>query len=314
MLTYADEHAHEYTGSKDGKYIYAVERELNSLAIFKISDEKLSRDTDGAAEGARRLDIVDRLAEGQDRLRWSAPPVSPVLLKSNAVCGLTSLTIRGEKRVVAASGCQLLTNYTGDTSNRTCISDACNISCCDALQQGLVGHWELSQVHMYGRHEVNPLIRDRDVQSLQYKQDIPLSAPGFWTYHRAKITRNTGATAGRCSEVHDTAIGPSTIRDLTGKLGAAIFRGAGLFCKKDTTAQELKDWDKPPYTGQGFDPLAPITPGGPPTGSGESMTAATFIMNNGELEAMQFDGKLNLGLLVAENVNEVAQDSISLLY
>jgi hypothetical protein len=167
---------------------------------------------------------------------------------------------------------------------------------------------------MYGRHEVNPLIRDRDVQSLQYKQDIPLSAPGFWTYHRAKITRNTGATAGRCSEVHDTAIGPSTIRDLTGKLGAAIFRGAGLFCKKDTTAQELKDWDKPPYTGQGFDPLAPITPGGPPTGSGESMTAATFIMNNGELEAMQFDGKLNLGLLVAENVNEVAQDSISLLY
>ena len=87
--------------------------------------------------------------------------------------------------------------------------------------------------------------------------------------------------------------------------GAAIFRGAGLFCKKDTKAQELQDWDKPPYTGQGFDPLAPITPDGPPTGSGESLTAATFIMNNGELEAMQFDGKLNLGLLVAENVNEV---------
>ena len=263
------EYAHAYAHSADGKFVYAVERELNSLALFEKTDEILSRDTSGIV-GGRVLKIVDRLAEGQDRVRFV--PSAGLSLSSEAVCGLTEVWIEGKQHVVAASGCQLLQDYAGNASNRSCISPACNSTCCNAVEHGLIGHWEMSVDHMYGRHRINALSPGSAAQTMDFSNDM------YWQYKRNKISMNSLGVA--CTEEKATELGPSTVRDLRDTLGAAIFRGAGLFCKN--SANKLDDWDKPPAA---------------------ALSAANFIMNNGALEAMQFDGRLNLGLLVAEDSN-----------
>jgi hypothetical protein len=267
------EYASAYTHSADGKYVYAVEQELNTLAVFEQLDESLSWDVDGAAAG-RKLAPVDRLAEGQDRVRFNLN----TSLSSEAVCGLTEVWIGQQPHVVAASGCQALSDYAGIVSNRSCISEACDSACCHDLHQGLIGHWEMSADFLYGRHRVNTLTSGDEDQRMEFSNNM------YWQYKRDRITSSRGTI---CREERDTQVGPATIRDLSSSeaLGAAIFRGAGLKCKTDsvTDGSFLKDWDQP---------------------AADALSAANFIMNNGELEAMQFDGKLNLGLLVAEDVNE----------
>jgi hypothetical protein len=276
------EYAHTYAHSADGKYVYAVERELNTLAVFEQLGESLSWDTDGAA-GGNRLGPVDRLAEGQDRVRFTHNP--SFSMSSEAVCGLTEVWIGEHQHIVAASGCQLLRDYVGVVSNRSCLTAACNSTCCHDLHQGLVGHWEMSVDFLYGKHRVNALSPGDSSQRMDFSNDM------YWQYMRNPITVSgppgSSGIQPVCAETQNTQVGPATIRDLSAMetLGAAIFRGAGLFCKSDDAAKRryLKDWD---------------------VETDKALSAANFIMSNGELEAMQFDGKLNLGLLVAEDVND----------
>jgi hypothetical protein len=276
------EYAHAYAHSADGKYVYAVERELNTLAVFEQLGESLSWDTDGAA-GGNRLAPVDRLAEGQDRVRFTHNP--SFSMSSEAVCGLTEVWIGEHRHIVAASGCQMLRDYVGVVSNRSCLTAACNSTCCNDLHQGLVGHWEMSVDFLYGKHRVNALSPGDSFQRMDFSNDM------YWQYMRYPITvsgpPDSRGIQPACGETENTQVGPATIRDLSvmETLGAAIFRGAGLFCKSDDVVKRryLKDWD---------------------VGTDEALSAANFIMSNGELEAMQFDGKLNLGLLVAEDVND----------
>ena len=77
-----------------------------------------------------------------------------------------------------------------------------------------------------------------------------------------------------CKENFDLQVSPASFQDSSGKLGPAVLTGP--LCISNT------DWDRPPE-----DPLS----------------VYTFIMNNGNVEAVQFDGSLNRGLYVAENID-----------
>ena len=103
---------------------------------------------------------------------------------------------------------------------------------------------------------------------------------GYWQYERRQVQSDSFGLVCNEGTSTGTEIGPAVLADLSDSMGAAIFRGAGLYCK----TLSLADWDKP---------------------KDKVLSAANFIMNNGQLEAMQFDGRLNLGLLVAEDANGI---------
>jgi len=88
------------------------------------------------------------------------------------------------------------------------------------------------------------------------------------TYSRKK--RNSTV----CNEEFNLEVGPATFRDSTGILGSAVL--TGQLCNSNN------DW---------------MTP------ADETLSVRNFIMNDGNLEAVQFDGYLNRGLYVAENID-----------
>ena len=303
------EYAHGYSYSLDGKYAYVAERELNSVAIVEVTqaadtDDSFSRQSHSASgdPSLKTLTIVDRLAEGQDRVffkRGSAKvdsqepsnsnaPMSvlPSEVNQEAVCGLSEILLTGDgaeqleasrqRYIVTASGCQMLNEYPGERSNRTCLSAECDEACCDELHKDLLGHWEMSTAHMYGRHRINePLDFSLQSQKMEFVEDR-----GYWQYERRQVQSDSFGLVCNEGTSTGTEIGPAVLADLSDSMGAAIFRGAGLYCK----TLSLADWDKP---------------------KDKVLSAANFIMNNGQLEAMQFDGRLNLGLLVAEDANGI---------
>ena len=94
---------------------------------------------------------------------------------------------------------------------------------------------------------------------------------GFCTYTRP---RNGVA----CEEANAVRIGPATFRDQVNRLGAAAVLAPS--CKVDRQT----DWDGPP---------------------GQVLSAASFLVNDGRTEAVQFDGTLNAGLVVAPNIDSL---------
>eukprot|EP00961_Rhodomonas_salina_P146600 1973653-Rhodomonas_salina.1 len=93
------------------------------------------------------------------------------------------------------------------------------------------------------------------------------------TFYRPRLT-----TA--CPERFDTMISPASVRDSTGILGDAVIVGPP--CKAGVQA----DWD-----------------------SNTSLSLQTFLMNNGMDEALQFDGVLNEGLYIADDIRTLVADS-----
>jgi hypothetical protein len=84
-----------------------------------------------------------------------------------------------------------------------------------------------------------------------------------------------------CHEFYPLSIRRATIRDSSKKLGAAVLTGPE--CKNALT----RDWDR----------LEQETP-----------SISTFLMNNGLVEALQFDGVLNDGLVVTDNIANLAEN------
>ena len=82
-----------------------------------------------------------------------------------------------------------------------------------------------------------------------------------------------------CFESYPVLISRATIRDKSNVFGAAVLTGP--VCKMNLTS----DWDRTQE---------------------ESLSMSTFLMNNGLMEALQFDGVLNTGLLVADDLAVVA--------
>ena len=145
----------------------------------------------------------------------------------------------------------MLNEYPGERSNRTCLSAECDEACCDELHKDLLGHWEMSTAHMYGRHRINePLDFSLQSQKMDFVEDR-----GYWQYERRQVQSDSFGLVCNEGTSTGTEIGPAVLADLSDSMGAAIFRGAGLYCK----TLSLADWDKP---------------------KDKVLSAANFIMNN----------------------------------
>ena len=91
-------------------------------------------------------------------------------------------------------------------------------------------------------------------------------------YCKVNRTRNS-----ECGEFNAISIGPAAFKDQANRLGSAVLVGSSC------NSGPMVDWGNP--------------------SSDEVLSAATLIMNDGNIEAMQFDGVLNSGLYVTNDID-----------
>ncbi len=269
------ENAIEYAASPDGKHLYAVEFEISALSVFD----------------AATMELIDRRQDGERRLRFVGLEggyynATPREVQTSAVCGLTAFLAGNKTYVAAASGCALLDDMAEKIANknqdamdgvcaRSQLTQGCDQGCCNALLADTVGLWDLNSKSLYGQPgRINHLRRGSTECKLS---GMHLSEDGL---PQVACTYFRQANRDACSEAYDTSISPSTVRDQAGTLGAAILMGP--LCKTDTQS----DWDAD-YS----DPSTRL------------LSAVNFLVNNGEEEAMQFDGVLNEGLFITDDID-----------
>jgi hypothetical protein len=182
---------------------------------------------------------------------------------------------------VSASGCDELFAQGADSESSSSglqVEDVCasaGTAVCDAAQavfSRAVGSWLLGTDSLYGAHAVH-------ASAFRAPHKVDCTSGQGCTYTRTKNTMG-------CQEIASTRLYPATIKDSSAfaSMGAAVLRGPK--CK------EASDWDRE-------------------TEADDGLNVATFVMNNRMFEAMQFDGRLNTGLYVTDDV--VASGLISKL-
>lgn len=91
-----------------------------------------------------------------------------------------------------------------------------------------------------------------------------------WMHQRDSEYTRSRRTGSGCNEVFDSWVSPSTVLDWSNTLGDAVLMGP--------PCRALTGWDKPQR---------------------DSLGLHSFAVSNGRVEALEFDGKLNTGLVVA---------------
>eukprot|EP00961_Rhodomonas_salina_P178210 2403728-Rhodomonas_salina.1 len=245
--------------SSDGNYAYSTEFETDLVTAYRLENGDIRKPT-----------IIDKIGNNMVRFRFNGFGATgddfgeAKFVGPHHVCGWESFEMDGRIFVMAATGCQLLSESTMGLPNGTCsadvLSSTCGQECCEDLFSTVVGNWDFSTPHIFGKHRVNPLSGRKSIECTEE----------FCTFSRPQ---NTAA----CSERYPVTIGPATFRDIADTLGAAIMMGAA--CKVGRGS----DWD-----GSSLQ---------------DTPSVATFLVNDGVNEALQFDGSLNKGLVVSENID-----------
>jgi hypothetical protein len=289
--------------SGDKKHIYSVD-----FATDSITTVALLSSTPLAERGA----FVDRRRHGEERSRLmpeelitgacpagaeaaDASSSSEALQKlmSESVPPPSSDTSPPPTTVSVAAGCGMSEVVVGDM-NLVAIGTGCH---------------DLSQIHVMGDRE------DKEKESTSLKFDRPSLSPcvdlssaaecasvrergseplweatvGWWVFGSSSLfssyTRARNG-AGGCQEKYVTHVEPSSFRNLRqhspsaassghspddGLLGAAVLQGP--ICKD-------QDWDRP---------------------HGHQLSAHNILIAHGEMQAAQFDGVINAGLIVAQD-------------
>ena len=217
------------------------------------------------------IQFLDRMVEGGDRLRFVGfddfPSIGsiPNAQPLGSVCGFETFDIQGKTFFAAASGCQTLKENREYLGNHTCNQADELLTGCD--KQCCIDL--LSAMSGDWDFSAKSMYGVQRVNNFTDKNISCTEAHCVLSRHRI--------LSATCEEVADTRFGPATFSDNSGVLGAAVLVGPP--CKAGT------DW------------------GGPDIEN--SLTADTFLVNNGIEEALQFDSKLNTGLHVAEDVDSI---------
>ena len=258
------EFVYDYAVDPEEKHVYAIEKETDAITILDVMSGGIDHAT-----------IIDRRADDEKRLRFGGFSDYPSFqsdtktVQRGSICGLSPLpAASGEQLLVPASGCQLLDENRDHVYNGTCraefLTASCDLACCQDLVRRTAGHWDLTAASLHARHKLSRHDSGEQVNCTEFS----------CTYSRPKITGDA-----ECNEQHATRFGPAAFQDLSGKMGSAVLKGAGKQCKKE----DRYDWDQPESL---------------------SLNAKNFLVNNGEVEAVQFDGKLNPGLTVATSLED----------
>ena len=226
--------------------------------------------------------LLDRRADNETRLRFVPFGDFPHFSGSNKTvsatpCGWTRFEIDGDTYALAVSGCDLLADVqlSGSADRSTCQESGSSVSC-DAVEKVLesaVGNWDFRQRALRGEQRVSDFSEGQDVQC---------------TSEGCVYTRTKRGAAEYCNEAHSTRVFPATFEDVAGVLGAAVM--VGPYCKGSALQT---DWDV--------------------ASDQEGLSAALFLTTNGREEALQFDGVLNDGLVVSDDIGTGKDPMISRL-
>jgi hypothetical protein len=295
--------------SGDKKHIYSVD-----FATDSITTVALLSSTPLAERGA----FVDRRRHGEERSRL----MPEELLTGACPAGAEAADAGGEggrEKALQKLMSESVSPPSSDTSSSppppttVSVAAACGMSEVVVGDMNLVaigtGCHDLSQIHVMGDRA------DKEKESTSLKFDRPSLSPcvdlssaaecasvrerspealweatvGWWVFASSSLfssyTRARNR-AGGCQEKHGTHVEPSSFRNLRhhspsaassghvpedGLLGAAVLQGP--ICKD-------QDWDRPP---------------------GQQLSAHNILMAHGEMQAAQFDGVINAGLIVAQD-------------
>lgn len=294
------EYAVDLVYSPDGLYAYAAEPETDSVSVWKRNPATAPQVPGG---GGEPLQFLSRRAYGEERLRFGgladAPafgvPSRPVL--TPGLCGLASFEMGGEDLIAMAAGCE---DFALDMDTKP------NSTWSGGSAEALVGFWEMTTTAMYGDHvpgefdEFGALDWTTGPSGATSSPNTPsinclnrwcLAAveatgtvscrPGFGcSYSRPAVTLPNCREPGSGLTIYPATLENGAVRahpDIKAEdvLPAAMFPGP-----KCRSAPGALDWMAAP---------AP-------------MSMVNFLVNNGKYEAMQFDGALNPGLFLTNDI------------
>ncbi|KAJ1493707.1 hypothetical protein T484DRAFT_1767745, partial [Baffinella frigidus] len=219
------------------------------------------------------MTLVDRRADNEDRFRFGgfnssvSDPGTRKEIAAYSVCGLDVFDMQGEVYMAVASGC--------DALERSIRRDDVAGLCAEAGLSAACGTACCEQI-------LTSTVGYWDLTTASTRG--PMAVNPFYDGQRVscsaeQCTYSRPRNAVSCSETAASAIAPAAIRDAAGGLGAAVMRGPK--CKTDVQA----DWDHPV--------------------ANESLSVLNFLENSGGHEAMLFDGVLNQGLFIADDVADL---------
>ena len=331
LLPKGSEYAYTFVSS--GLYVYAAEMLTDSISIF-LDPTKVSAEVDSilslitaanmslysiAAEDLTKEALVmeiqefqlqiellksrlnvssqmenqsllfmDRRRGGEKRVRF----VNPISFAgSQAACDLQSFTIAGNLYIVVSTGCELPGSSPEPLFDEYSMS--LRFSNSDLPLQGT--QLKLIQIiqdfyktDSFSTDDLLLLTRDgcngqNSQESCLAVRELPDSflwnhTLGLWDFQAAAAygtwTRPSQLKPLSCREqAASFVISPSSFLNLKSSVGSATLRGP--ICRENT------EWD---------------------TTTAQSLNVNNFIANNGIHEAIQFDGSLNLGLTVANDI------------
>eukprot|EP00961_Rhodomonas_salina_P277683 3752441-Rhodomonas_salina.1 len=224
-------------------FTFFAEQETNSVSLWSTNEDGSLTFEDRRSD----LELRVRLRKNED------------LAQLQGMCAAESLAEGGTDYILAATGCDQLFESPVFTRNDT--------DTLEAEWAGVLAHWDFSTPSMYnggqGVMKVNAF-------SGHIPQQVTCDDV-MCKYTRNKITFE-------CAERYSTEIAPATFRDLSNRMGAAVFMGRGESCKAGTEHDTPKE---------------------------HTLSATNVVASANGIEAIQFDRTINIGLWISDNIDEL---------
>ena len=262
----------------NGRFLYSFEPETDSIAVFALPS---------GVEASPGL--VERRVNGEQRLRFigfpgageTANPFAnghqPKVLPIADVCAWDTFKADGRTYAIAAKGCgrelaEKLREEPVIASGCTPLVSGSKICDVPGLADVTAGHWDLSSASTVA---TDPVRGEQVLQRDTFGAGISLACG-----NETCVYQREARTDQSCYEAFATKLDPGTFRDDTNNLGAAVMVGR--------PCNLLSDLDR---------------------SENIHLSVLNFLANNGEDEALQFDGLNNIGLYVADDISTFVTNS-----
>jgi hypothetical protein len=169
--------------------------------------------------------------------------------------------------------------------------EGCNEACCKALELVTVGFWDM---------HIDAMRSDSDdIRVSNFSGDNTINCTELvssHTSHDPSLACSSYRPKSDCGEEFDTLVFPAGIKDQVNRLGAAVLLGP--LCKTGPSM----DWDLAGGTVSGR--FGSEAPGATPP------SLETFVIGSGFEQALQFDGVLNSGLYITDDLSLLDNTSL----
>ena len=327
LLVFQEQRAHEYTGqypmtyatdfrvSSDSRHLYAVEAETDSVSIFDLRPLE---------QGVNTLERRFRIQDSQRHLvlrgfnATNAYDRTPSTVATQSLSSLALFVHDKQAFVLAAQGAEPVENDVmrrREQAKEVAVSKYQNLNTSARLWGYTSAFWMfdfdsvfapagMSESDLQARFNVDPADFTGKGEHRR-ESEVRCGSNGCsFARHVAPIDhdwcpQSKNAVCG-CNERFPTSVQYASVRDLTGRIGPVLLTGPQCKklskCTSGTATEHCKtrgrlDWSE---TGNDWDAVSNQT------------DLRSFIVSNGDVEAMQFDDNLNTGLFLAFDMKKVA--------